>query len=131
MLNAPQGLAVFGLANVYRAVLKSPGMLYFSCQRGVGAGGRCDHCIFGQKIKVSVSLNRPPAAPSAPPLPCDLAENCDCSCCDAAECLGYPASEVNFLATGVHQYVHFSFNAASAESCDAAACSSRFARRAA
>ena len=65
----------------------------------------------------------PPCPPRhvEPPLPCNLVKDCDCSCCDdAAACLGWPASQ--------RMYVHFSFNAESAESCDAAACSSRFAR---
>eukprot|EP00964_Phaeocystis_antarctica_P153007 scaffold121066_cov63-Phaeocystis_antarctica.AAC.3 len=118
MNNAPSGYSSVGLANVYRAVVLQPGMLYFSCQRGGQA--RCDHCMFGQKIKVSVSPSRPPASPPPPPLPCNLVKDCDCSCCDAAACPSWPASQ--------RVYVHFSFNAESAESCDAAACSSRFAR---
>ena len=118
MNNAPPDYYDVGLTNVYQAVVLEPGTLYFSCQRGGRA--TCDHCIFGQKIKVSVSLDRPPAPPPAPPLPCNLVDNCDCSCCDAPMCPGFPASQ--------RVYVHFSFNAESAESCDAAACSSRFAR---
>lgn len=125
MLNAPQGFATFGLVNAYRAVLKSPGMLYFSCLRDANS---CKHCIFGQKIKVRVSLDRPPASPPAPPLPCNLVENCECACCDGELCQGYPANERAFLETGYHQYVHFSFNADSAASCNADACSSTFAR---
>jgi hypothetical protein len=122
MDNAGFDFDVVGLTNVYQAVVLQPGMLYFSCQRGGEA--TCDHCMFGQKIKVSVSLGRPPASPPpSPPLPCNLVDNCDCSCCDAAVCPGFPASRL--------VYVHFSFNAESAESCNAAGCSSRFARCAA
>ena len=122
MNNAPSDYAEVGLSNVYRAVVLQPGMLYFSCQRQ--GNTRCDHCDHGQKIKVSVSLGRPPALPPPPPLPCNLVKDCDCSCCDATVaaggCPGWPASQ--------RVYVHFSFNAESAESCDAAACSSRFPR---
>ena len=125
MNNAPPGFETFGLVNVYRAVLKAEGMYYFSCYR---PGGSCTHCKHGQKIKVNVTLDRPPASPPAPPLPCNLAENCECSCCDGTECLGYPANERAFLETGYHQYVHFSFNADSAASCNADACSQTFAR---
>ena len=118
MKNAPSDYSTVGLTNVYRAVVSQPGTLYFSCRRA--DKDRCDHCEFGQKIKVSVSGagERPP--PSPPPFACNLLDNCDCSCCDAAECPGFPASQmVN---------VHLKFNAASAESCNAAACSSQFAR---
>ena len=118
MKNAPSDYSTVGLTNVYRAVVSQPGTLYFSCRRA--DKDRCDHCEFGQKIKVSVSGagERPP--PSPPPFACNLLDNCDCSCCDAPTCPGFPAS--------LRVYVHFSFNAESAESCDAAACSSRFAR---
>jgi len=112
MDNAPQDFSSLGLTNVYRAVLKQPGTLYFSCQRN--RIGSCDHCAFGQKVKVSVS------APSPPPLACDLPDNCECSCCDADVCPAWPASQ--------RVYVQFKFYADSAESCNAAACSSRFAR---
>ena len=125
MFNTPPGYEAFGLLNVYRAVLKAEGMYYFSCYR---PGGSCTHCKFGQKIKVNVSLDRPPASPPAPPLPCNLVENCECACCDGDKCQGYPANERAFLETGYHQYVHFSFNADSAALCNAAACSSEFAR---
>ena len=118
MNNAPSDYAEVGLSNVYRAVVLQPGMLYFSCQRGGHA--TCDHCHFGQKIKVSVSLGRPSTSLPAPPLACNLLDNCECSCCNAAECPGFPASQ--------RVYVQLKFNAASAESCNAAACSSRFAR---
>ena len=121
MNNAPSDYSDVGLTNVYQAVVLQPGMLYFSCQRGGHA--TCDHCHFGQKIKVSVSLGRPSTSPPAPPLPCNLVNNCECSCCNAAECPGFPASQ--------RVYVQLKFNAASAESCNAAACSSRFARYAA
>ena len=121
MNNAPPDYSDVGLRNVYQAVVLRPGMLYFSCQRP--GNNRCDHCDHGQKIKVSVSSGRPPASPPPPPLPCNLVKDCDCSCCDAATCPGWPASQ--------RVYVHFSFNAASAASCDAAACSHRFARCAA
>jgi hypothetical protein len=116
--NAASDYYDVGLRNVYQAVVLQPGMLYFSCQRGGEA--TCQHCSHGQKIKVSVSLGRPPASPPPPPLPCNLVEDCDCSCCDAAVCPGWPASQ--------RVYVRFSFNAESAESCNAAGCSSRFAR---
>ena len=125
MFNTPPGYKTFGLVNVYRAVLKAEGMFYFSCYR---PGGSCTHCKFGQKIKVNVSLDRPPASPPAPPLPCNLVENCECACCDGDKCQGYPVNERAFLETGYHQYVHFSFNADSAASCNADACSSEFAR---
>ena len=118
MDNAPSDYYDVGLTNVYQAVVLQPGMLYFSCQRGGQA--TCDHCVFGQKIKVSVSLGRPSTSPPAPPLPCNLVNNCECSCCDAAECPGFPASQ--------RVYVQLKFNAESAESCNAAACSSQFAR---
>ena len=121
MNNSLSDYSDLGLWNVYQAVVLQPGMLYFSCQRG--GQSTCDHCLYGQKIKVSVSLNLPPTPPPAPLLLCNLVDNCDCSCCDAATCPGWPASR--------RVYVHFSFHAESAESCDAAACSSRFARRAA
>ena len=121
MNNAPSDYSDVGLTNVYQAVVLQPGMLYFSCQRGRQA--TCDHCHFGQKIKVSVSLGRPSTSPPAPPLACNLVDNCECSCCNAAECPGFPASQ--------RVYVQLKFNAASAESCNAAACSSRFARYAA
>ena len=113
MDNAPSDYSDVGLTNVYQAVVLQPGMLYFSCQRGGQA--RCDHCKFGQKIKVSVSLDRPPAPPPAPPLPCNLVDNCDCSCCDAQLCPGFPAS--------LRVYEHFKINTETAESCNAAACS--------
>ena len=118
MDNAPQDFSSVGLTNVYRAVLEQPGTLYFSCHRDRFSS--CDHCAFGQKIKVSVSGagERPP--PSPPPAPCDLLDNCECSCCDADACPGFPASQ--------RVYVQLKFNAESAESCNAAACSSRFAR---
>ena len=121
MNNALSGYKEVGLTNVYQAVVMQPGTLYFSCQRGGQA--TCDHCMFGQKIKVRVSGagERPP--PSPPPSACYLLDNCECSCCDAAECPGFPASQrVN---------VQLKFNAESAESCNAAACSSRFTRYAA
>ena len=110
-----------GLTNVYQAVVEQEGTLYFSCQRG--GQSTCDHCMFGQKIKVRVGGERPPAPPPPPPLPCNLVENCDCSCCDADTCPGWPASQ--------RVYVHFKFNVDSPASCDAAACSSKFDRRAA
>ena len=109
-----------GLVNQYKAVIKQSGMLYFSCQRGGQA--TCDHCGYGQKIKVSVSVDRPPTSPPPPPLPCNEVVNCDCSCCDAAFCPGWPASE--------SVYVHFSFNAKSPESCNTETCSTEFGRRA-
>ena len=121
MDNAPSDYSDVGLSNVYQAVVLQPGMLYFSCQRGGQA--RCDHCKFGQKIKVSVSLGRLPASPPPPPLLCNLLDNCECSCCDALECPGFPASQ--------RVYVQLKFNAASAASCNAAACSSQFSRCAA
>ena len=121
MNNAASDYSDVGLPNVYQAVVLQSGMLYFSCQRG--GQSKCDHCDHGQKIKVSVSSGRPPASPPPPPLPCNLVKDCDCSCCDALTCPGWPASQ--------RVYVHFSFNAESAESCDAAACSYRFARCAA
>ena len=122
MDNALPDYSSVGLTNVYQAVVLQEGMLYFSCQRG--GAGTCDHCVFGQKIKVSVSLDRPPAPPPAPPLPCNLVDNCDCSCCDAAVCPGFPASQ--------RVYKHFKINTESAESCNADACSlSDPARRAA
>ena len=94
MNNAPSDFYDVGLTNVYQAVVLQPGMLHFSCQRLTrGGGATCDHCVFGQKIKVSVSLDRPPAPPPAPPLPCNLVDNCDCSCCDAPMCPGFPASQ--------------------------------------
>ena len=111
MYNAPQDFSSVGLTNVYRAVLEQPGTLYFSCHRQFSS---CDHCTFGQKVKVSVS------APSPPPLACDLPDNCECSCCDADVSPAWPASQ--------RVYVQFKFYADSAESCNAAACSSRFAR---
>jgi len=113
MDNAPQDFYLVGLTNVYRAVLTQPGTLYFSCHRDRFSS--CDHCTFGQKLKVQVSSagERPP--PSPPPAPCDLLDNCECSCCDADVCPGFPASQrVN---------VHYKFNAESAESCNAAALS--------
>ena len=121
MNNAPSDYNDVGLYNVYQAVVKQPGMLYFSCQRGGNA--RCDHCEFGQEIKVMVSGTgeRPP--PSPPPSACNFLDNCECSCCDAAKCPGFPASQ--------RVYVQLKFNAESAESCNAAACSSRFSRCAA
>ena len=121
MNNAPSDYYDVGLTNVYQAVVLQPGMLYFSCRRADRGG--CDHCEFGQKIKVSVSGagERPP--PSPPPSACNLLDNCACSCCDAAVCPGFPASQ--------RVYVQLKFNATSAESCNAAACSSRFARYAA
>ena len=121
MKNAPSDYSTVGLTNVYRAVVSQPGTLYFSCRRPGNA--RCDHCEFGQKIKVIVSGTgeRPP--PSPPPSACNFLDNCECSCCDAAVCPGFPASQ--------RVYVQLKFNAASAESCNAAACSSRFARYAA
>ena len=118
MDNAPQDFYLVGLTNVYRAVLTQPGTLYFSCNRDRFSS--CDHCTFGQKLKVQVSGagERPP--PSPPPSACNLLDNCECSCCDADVCPGFPASQrVN---------VHYKFYAESAESCNAAACSSRFAR---
>ena len=121
MNNAPSDYYDVGLTNVYQAVVLRPGMLYFSCQRG--GQSTCDHCKFGQKIKVSVSLGRLPASPPPPPLLCNLLDNCECSCCDALECPGFPASQ--------RVYVQLKFNAASAASCNAAACSSQFARYAA
>ena len=121
MNNAPSDYYEVGLTNVYQAVVLRPGMLFFSCQRGGQA--TCDHCHFGQKIKVSVSGagERPP--PSPPPFACNLLDNCECSCCDALECPGFPASQ--------RVYVQLKFNAASAASCNAAACSSQFSRCAA
>ena len=121
MNNAPSDYSAVGLTNVYQARVLQSGTLYFSCRRPGNA--RCDHCEFGQKIKVIVSGTgeRPP--PSPPPSACNFLDNCECSCCDAAVCPGFPASQ--------RVYVQLKFNAASAESCNAAACSSQFARYAA
>ena len=121
MENAPSNYFDVGLVNVYQARVLESGTLYFSCRRPGNA--RCDHCEFGQKIKVIVSGTgeRPP--PSPPPSACNFLDNCECSCCDAAKCPGFPASQ--------RVYVQLKFNAESAESCNAAACSSRFARYAA
>ena len=70
MDNAPQDFLMVGLTNVYRAVLKQPGTLYFSCNRDRFSS--CDHCTFGQKIKVSVSGagERPPRLLRRPPATC-------------------------------------------------------------
>ena len=91
----------YGLVNAYSAVLLQPGVLYFSCQRGGNAF--CDHCKFGQKIKVWVHEFRPPLPPPAPPTPCDQADNCKCSCCSADTCPGWPAADL--------VYVHLEFHA--------------------
>jgi hypothetical protein len=107
----------YGLVNAYSAVLLQPGVLYFSCQRGGNAF--CDHCKFGQKIKVWVHEFRPPLPPPAPPTPCDQADNCKCSCCSADTCPGWPAADL--------VYVHLEFHATSPAQCTALECSSRFA----
>ena len=115
MNNAASDYISAGLRNVYQAVVLEPGMLYFSCQRG--GQSYCEHCAHGQKVKVRVHSGRPPASPPPSPLPCDEVKDCECSCCDAEACPGWPASQ--------SVYQHYTFNAASAESCTRAACSSR------
>ena len=107
-----------GLVNLYQAVLLSEGMLYFSCQRGSQA--TCDHCHFGQKVAVNVShadTARPPPAPS-PPIPCDALDNCECACCKADSCPGWPGSR--------YVYTHDWFHADTSEECSPEACAARF-----
>ena len=112
--------AAAGLVNQYSAVLKENGTFYFSCQRG--GQSLCDHCHFGQKIKVQVSpvpaggRRHPPSAP--PPTGCAEALRCKCDCCNAAECPGWPGSR--------HVYTHHTFHTGSAAECNAAECAARF-----
>jgi len=113
--NAEGNYAAVGLVNIYRAVLLSEGMLYFSCRRPLN--GHCEHCEFGQKMKVRVSKFRPPRPPpSPPPLTCDRATNCVCECCTADKCPDWPAGDFTML----------TFRAPSPSGCNEQACREHF-----